>query len=235
MLLYRYLTCAHGLEALQTRKWKVGRLSELNDPLDCLPNLKNAPAMGSDLGDREYERQFWESRNTRIGILCFSEQIDDPVIWSHYTQAHAGIALGFDVPSLELAAHFLKVSYPPDGIRPIIDWHFVDEPRNSVDRTEGNRQVTVAYTVKAPSWQYEAERRRFVELHSCEMVGSHFFQEIPHVWLKQVVLGVRCTLHERDIRSILKSYPNEGNGVAILRAEPSKENYRLKIERRETS
>ncbi len=232
MLLYRYLTCAHGLEALQTKRWKVGRLSELNDPLDCFPNLKNAPTTGSDLGDREHERQFWDSRNARMGILCFSEKIDDPVIWSHYAQAHTGIALGFDVPNLELAVQFLKVSYPPDGIRPITDWHLV-EPRNSKDRTEGNRQITAAYTVKAPSWHYEAERRRFVELHSCQMIGSHFFQEIPHEWLKRVVLGVRCVIHERDIRNVLKSYSNEGSDIAIFRAQMNKESYTLKIERRD--
>ena len=31
------------------------------------------------------------------GILCFSEDWTDPVLWTHYGAKHRGICLGFDV------------------------------------------------------------------------------------------------------------------------------------------
>ena len=39
MIVYRYFNEQFGLIALQQRLWKIGRLLELNDPLDCQPVL----------------------------------------------------------------------------------------------------------------------------------------------------------------------------------------------------
>jgi hypothetical protein len=41
-MVYRYLNEQYGLEALQNREVKVGRLLELNDPADCRPILTGA-------------------------------------------------------------------------------------------------------------------------------------------------------------------------------------------------
>ena len=39
MIVYRYFNEQFGLLALQQTQWKIGRLLDLNDPLDCQPVL----------------------------------------------------------------------------------------------------------------------------------------------------------------------------------------------------
>src|ERR1700690_3890558 len=71
MLLYRFLNTRYGIEALQTKSLKVGRLLELNDPLDCQPVLTNQPVhVGED--DGAFERRFFRELHENIGILCYS-------------------------------------------------------------------------------------------------------------------------------------------------------------------
>jgi hypothetical protein len=80
-MVYRYLNEQFGLLALQQQKWKVGRLLELNDPLDCQPTLKRSDG-GKHIfvGDDPYFAKIYDT----LGIICYSAPINDPVIWSHY-------------------------------------------------------------------------------------------------------------------------------------------------------
>jgi hypothetical protein len=61
-MVYRYLNEQFGLLALQQQKWKIGRLLELNDPLDCQPTLKRSD--GSEhisVGDDPYFAKIYDT------------------------------------------------------------------------------------------------------------------------------------------------------------------------------
>ena len=64
----------------------------MNDPFEFtgadLSNLEFREAMG---GLKDYLNEKW-------GLLCFSKSWDNPVQWTHYTDKHKGLCLGFDVP-----------------------------------------------------------------------------------------------------------------------------------------
>lgn len=148
MIVYRYFNEQFGLMALQQTQWKIGRLLELNDPLDCQPTLiRKGEALLAE--DSPFIRDTYEW----LGILCYRAQIDDPVIWSHYADCHRGIALGFELPLNEL----FKVEYPADDARAQLDH---DEFEQLVRLEHGHalmKLIAEGFTRKASGWKYEEE------------------------------------------------------------------------------
>src|SRR5271155_1427919 len=96
LLLYRYLSAIHGLQVLQSAELKVGRMLELNDPLDCQPAIVTAPDKLDDDAYAAFARRFLSTLHEKFGLVCYSAVIDDPVIWSHYADAHKGMVLEFE-------------------------------------------------------------------------------------------------------------------------------------------
>jgi hypothetical protein len=46
------------------------------------------------------------------GMLCFSSDWSDPVIWAHYSDKHRGVCLGFEIPDV----YGTKVNYIDDRL-----------------------------------------------------------------------------------------------------------------------
>lgn len=223
LIIYRYLGASHALDALQKRSWKVGRLRELNDPLDCAPRLTNVLGIvAKSTGTRKFHPHFLERFSERVGLLCYSGQVRDPVIWSHYAESHRGIALGFDASAASPETLY-KVKYSKKrGALDVAAVHGVP--------VTGTPKLSVmdGFTVKAPSWSYEDEYRTLIDLNTAEMIGENYFVPLPARSLVQVVLGVRCIYSNNDIRRILKSWPN-AEKIEVLRAKMSRNSYQLEI------
>jgi hypothetical protein len=91
MQVYKFLDAQFGLKSLSERRIKISILSDLNDPFELLP---------WELSNRAYRNAARRTRSelaTRRGILCFSADWRDPVIWAHYSDKHKGICLGFEI------------------------------------------------------------------------------------------------------------------------------------------
>lgn len=89
-----------------------------------------------------------------------------------------------------------------------------------------NRDALVqGFARKAKSWGYEQEHRYFLDLNKCEMIGEHYFFDLPMHALKQVVLGVKCRFTGYDISRVLEY----GHDVTVLRASMDKQYYRMDI------
>jgi len=92
MRVYKFLDEHFGLKTLRERRLKISTLPDLNDPFELLPY---------DLSNRSYRNAMRATRNelaTRRGILCFSADWRDPVIWAPYSDKRRGICLGFEIP-----------------------------------------------------------------------------------------------------------------------------------------
>jgi len=195
MILYRYFNLAYALEALQTGTWKVGRFDELNDIYDCRPFLANIPS-----GLKGFEDTYLKIVSGFLGVVCYSKTINDPVIWSHYSDSHRGVALGFDYWSTDEELPN-KVSY--STTRPLLDFKRIgtaledQEPAVAIAKL-----VNDGFMTKHPSWQYEQEYRSFAHLDNCQMIGVHYFQPINLYRLRKIVLGAKCMVTMQDIERI---------------------------------
>jgi len=229
MMVYRYLNEQYALEALQTKTWKVGRLLELNDPADCQPILVNAPPQNTPEEETSFATRYLSGLYEDVGVVCFSNEITDPVIWSHYADSHRGIALGFDFdPGSGDTLH--KVTY--QDCRPTIDYQIAQglRPEGQVTPAFIDKVIKYGFTYKAPSWAYEKEYRRFVWLGSpsITMKGAHYFEHFMTA-PDRVVLGVRCRLTESDIVRAGGSYGCRFDRNNFCQAKLDRISYTLKV------
>jgi hypothetical protein len=227
MMCYRFLRTEHALDLMQTKRWKVGRLLELNDPADCQPNLVGAPEQPDEAAWNNFHQNYLASIYEDIGVLCFSTSISDPVVWSHYADAHRGIALGFDfLPDLGGVSPY-QVTYQES--RATLDFAEAERLRPEGRTTEAfiEKVVTNGFTKKALSWAYEKEYRIFTHLGGaeCQMIGSHYFQRCGAP--NEVVLGLRCPIRTADI---LRMVGRDGvTAQNVRRARSDRNNYSLVI------
>ena len=204
-VVYRYFKAEYALQALQQLEWKLGRFTDLNDPLDCRPVLVDSDR--TPVANQNHP--FWQKFADEHGIICFSDVINDPVVWSHYADGHKGIALGFDFSPEQLH----QVSYLPDNHRAVIyEEHLVDVEAKQSSISD---LIALGYASKAKSWAYEKEFRYVLPLSLCTMKGSHYFLKLPLEHLRYVVLGVRCQTTPRDIFRILNSCHSLGKPHSI--------------------
>lgn len=200
MRVYKFYPAKWGLEALSKRRLKVSPIDELNDPFEYL---------SLDLGDknvRAWATQFRKNVSQDNGIISFSKNWHQPLMWAHYAESHRGLALGFEVPDSIL----FKINYIENRI----------EPDSDIDRNSDKMQglIQKLLTTKHKEWSYEDEYRLVRKLENCVSEVDKFFSDFNEkVVLKEVILGARYETSNSDqLSSELKS---EGVTFQTARAE----------------
>jgi hypothetical protein len=90
---YHLTSAEYAISNLALGRIKLSRFTDLNDPFELLPLTGQlSPTV------REIVDEFTEMFNREYGLLCFSGNWSNPVLWSHYGASHYGMCIGFDVP-----------------------------------------------------------------------------------------------------------------------------------------
>src|SRR5258708_39847836 len=79
------------MDDLRKGRLKIATLDELNDPFELFAGSLPEYTV------RQAFRRGKDNLLTKIGFLCFSRDWRNPVQWSHYSDKHRGLCLGFDV------------------------------------------------------------------------------------------------------------------------------------------
>lgn len=195
MRLYKLLPAVWAFENIKKKRVKISVLGTLNDPWDyrCVKFCET------------WQKSAWEEMISRMsqlhGIICFSKNWTNPVVWSHYAKNHEGIALGFDVRKTDATGKplFLEVKYS----KKLIDFCGGNEPDEKF-----MRKVIAA---KFKSWHYEEEVRHFASLTDSDPENNHFFMNFkPNYTLREIIFGVNYHNPEEmaAILSVARKYPN---------------------------
>ncbi len=182
---YHLTSAMHGINSIAMARLKVSRFSDLNDPFEAMGPMWRRIELRSKV--REL-RDRWDSK---LGLLCFSSDWTNPVLWSHYADRHKGICLGFDVPR----EHAKSVVYEAKrlDIR-------TAEFEQLQDAPEPPDEILLT---KFKHWDYEAERRVFLNLSECTKEGSLFFWPFGSTLrLAEVILGDLCPLDLTAVKSM---------------------------------
>jgi hypothetical protein len=170
---YHFTSSARAKLILKSQRLKVTRFSEANDPFERL---------GLDC-HRAATPQHTASRDETTGILCFSENWNHPLLWSHYGDRHQGICLGFDVRRGDLQ----QVQYADERLR-----EQLPEEDLFPERIPPELQSILSCT-KYSDLQYEQEFRRFVALAGAHTeVGNYYWPFGADLRLREVIFGDRC-------------------------------------------
>ena len=199
MRVYHYLKAEHGIDDIAKKRLKISRLSDLNDPFELL---------STEMRNREWRKLFNELKtdiSEKFGVLCFSRNWHNPLLWSHYADKHKGMCLGFDVPH----SYLMEMTY--SGKRLLLS---VENEMKKLKLDE-EFMKTILRT-KYKDWKYEDEVRLFLNLEEKDRETGHYFKEFSEeITLKQVILGPRCEVTKPEVAKSLSGY---GNNVEVIPA-----------------
>ncbi len=203
---YHITSAEFALNDIGLRRLKVARFSELNDPFELMAlSLREEKV-------RAIVRRFKDDYDKQMGLLCFSADYRDPLLWGHYGAKHRGICLGFNLKR-ELAS---PVKYEPERLTDqLLD---TEKPIELDDNL-----VRLLLTTKFEHWKYEEEYRYIVQLDKAVCEGSfHFRQFDEDLELAEVVLGAQCEMSVDAVRDFTRSHHAK---VATFKARPAEKFY----------
>jgi hypothetical protein len=186
---YHLMPAEYALSNIVFSRIKVAQFHDMNDPFELVGfRVRGLSAMVQTQRQREELR-------TLSGILCFSQDWLDPVLWSHYGDKFRGVALGFDI----FRSSAIQVKYTDE--RAIVDKAI------ALERTREKVKQRLLST-KFKSWEYEREFRLSLDLKSqcVPESGMHFKRFDEEVRLREVVLGPECSLPFRATRDLVTKH-----------------------------
>jgi hypothetical protein len=139
------------------------------------------------------------------GLVCFSADWGNPVIWAHYSDKHRGICLGFEIPTDRARrVEYIKTPkpFPSDFLRLPFEQQFAI--------AEG-----LAFT-KYSNWEYEHEIRTWVRDLEGEEGGLYYKDFDEALSLVEVILGAGCSVSRKTIGRALGD--DLANGVTVKKA-----------------
>ena len=173
---YKFISAEYGILNLKARRLKLSTIDDLNDPFDLYPIDTTDPQIAQAV-------MMSVAQSKRItGLLCFSRNWDNLLLWSHYAGSHTGLCLGFDIPDDSPGGGFdMDVCYQPNLLR------IRDAKDINFDLV--NRMLRT----KHESWSYEQEVRMFVGINDPpDEKGLFWFEFGPNLELREVIIGAQC-------------------------------------------
>jgi hypothetical protein len=189
MRVYKFLDAKYGLKTLLQKRVKISTVDDLNDPFEL---------EAYEITERK-ERTGWRKARkilgSQRGLMCFSADWRDPVIWAHYSDKHKGLCLCFEIPDNSGR----KVQY-------------VNARLKLSDALAVENADAWLYT-KYENWAYEREIRCWTTLDTPSQ-GLYFMEFGPSLKLVEVIAGARCMLTKGIILEAVKPL----NDIKLIKA-----------------
>lgn len=144
------------------------------------------------------QNRVYSQQKSQMGVVCFSANPKNILMWSHYANNHKGIVYEFK-PNLfstsqtsSFQAFPYKVDYPCNRSYELLSYTKIGQEKND--------QFTKELTTKAIDWAYE-EEYRMIDLANS---GNKKFNILS---LNSIIFGVKTTNDEIDvIKCLCKKY-----------------------------
>jgi hypothetical protein len=188
---YKFTSARHAISNVSDRRLKLSTIDDLNDPFDLasLDTTEPHVTQARDALVIHFRQNF--------GLLCFSRNWDNLLLWSHYGASHTGVCLGFDIPDDDPKNRYgTDVLYQPNLIQ-------IRHP-DDVNFDLAER----LFRTKHESWSYEQEVRLFLKLNDLpDSKGLLWANFGPGLELKEIIAGVQCSPDDlKALGDVLKSY-----------------------------
>jgi len=190
----KFIPAEFGITDLEDRRLKLATIDDLNDPFDLYAIDTTDPRMAYAV--TMSVAQVKED----TGLLCFSRNWDNLLLWSHYAAKHTGLCLGFDIPDHSSGASvYMDVLYQPNLLK---------------IRDAKDLNLDFAYRslcTKHESWSYEQEVRILVGIKNQPYEkGLYWAQFGPDLQLREVIIGAQCSTKDANaVCEALKGHPGQ--------------------------
>jgi hypothetical protein len=169
---YQFLSSRNAITDLERKMIKVSRIKGVNDLFELQPYLR------LDKDKRRHLRKIRTKVADTYGMVCFSTNWQEPIMWGHYADCNKGIVLGFKVVSNRFTIK--EVTYPHERKKISFDPQIVTP----------SEYIEVLGFIKYEGWSYEKEHRFFVKLDDCIYIDGNYFLKFGNdLNLKKVIIG----------------------------------------------
>ena len=186
MRLYQFISGQFGLEAIGLRRLKISRLDRLNDPFEMLAGTQSDPKTRQAMGVLR------NSIARHLGLLCFSRDWHNPMMWGHYAERHQGLCLGFEVDD--------DIAMPVEYVakRLLFDHYLAPDTSDEEVRLLAKRFASTKYS----HWRYEKEVRCWASLdpEGPDLQFSYFGKQIR---LREVYIGFQSPITHQMVVAAL--------------------------------
>lgn len=169
-------------------------------------------------------RKIMTDKFEELGVICFSEPGDNPLMWSHYAGSHRGFAVGFDAhhPFFDRRRsaddefyHLRKVAY--------------NESRTAIASLADVSGVAL-FDTKSADWAYEREWRLLIPLSDLPITpdapsGVHLV-EFPVDSISAIILGIAAT---DEVRAGAVAFCSRSPAVQLLEARLDDASYGIRL------
>ena len=221
-IIYQYMSFEGAKMLLENMTVMAKNPTEFNDPYDCDLELlhfgsasveklkKSIKNFNSNLSRNEkhkiinyknltdekvievYKNFVFPNFAKTIGVACFSEKGDIPLMWSHYTRSHRGICIGFDLTKLYFSLRSSKKNELA-----LIKVDYTNEFKSLDYFKDYNTAIYHWVMTKSDIWSYEKEVRiLFTNL----MFNGHkkFLFEFDKRAISEIFLGNKMLAEEEE-------------------------------------
>ncbi len=210
IVLYKYIDFNGGLSLIRNNTFKFAKPESFNDPFDLYEELidftkQDEELVNSNLSRIEKRRikntslkkkvksvkTMWRKQRNNFGISCFSKIFDNILMWSHYSDKHEGLCIGFLVDIGKLIDINI-LTYSVDYKSKFLPLPFYDKDINKRLKTLGQY-----FTVKAEFWSYEKEIR-LVDFNYYTKYKSEFFNFSNYAEIKEIYFGLKMDSKDKQ-------------------------------------
>ncbi len=207
MLIYRFLDKNAALATIKDRELRISRISNLNDPFEFLC---------VDISDRKFRQGIYRAKarlDKTKGLICFSKNWSNPLLWGHYAEKHKGLCLAFKVNVME--SYVNPVQYIERRL-----------PRPTTKSLDFAKQILFT---KFSHWSYEQEVRMYINLEK-ERDGHYYLSFSNSLQLNKVIIGCESDATVKEIEGALGDLKNS---VEVLKARPAFKEFKVVRNRKE--
>lgn len=197
------------LQNLTNQKNWVADPYEFNDPFefsfhDNILIDKNGNFKNFSIAEKANVMKFKDSIN-EYGVICYSSDYSNNLLWAHYGDNHRGMCLVFDVPK-EKENGLYKVNY--QELFPDIDL---------TDDANSHEEIKTIVTTKSIEWKYENEYRQV-------FIMKNMLQEFPGE-LVEIIFG--CRTPYDDIKMVTNIALSKNPNIIISKMHINSSGYNL--------
>lgn len=251
------------LRILKNQEMYLSFVSDFNDPFDCRITVN---CKGTETDWIEYARHLpipanikeqtlnylrsigfdpdaimsvYRKQNFKTAVVyCVSELCDNMLMWSHYSNCHKGVCIGF---ATEVKGHSLGIHMNDPSLRQSLGEDF--DNFLSLSKVNYQRELPPPYDIftgdtaalsaflktKGLDWVYEQERRILLPYRGLEKHLVTFAKAS----LSKVILGCRISPDfRREVLNIIASqYWLAGHAVNVYQADLDEGSYSLKFKK----
>ncbi|EKN4689576.1 DUF2971 domain-containing protein [Yersinia ruckeri] len=193
---YHFTKIISAKKILTSKKLKISRYGELNDPFELL---------SGNIGNKEYRRNLKNLKNNgnnSYGIISFSKSWKSPVQWAHYADNHRGVCLAFDIEDSCLT----DVTYHKKRLI-----------------NDSNMDLKQGLAKKFDDWKYEKESRIIIDLNSKLVTkdgcGNYFVSFDEKLIIKKLMFGTNLT--DDEIKEFYHQLKSDLDCIELKKVRPA--------------